>query len=219
MQEYLVYYPTGSNAGGAVILHGNGDGTPVRAELDQNVSNINAGTFRSTDYNDWQPISNPIQVANAGAHHSAYPDLVGIAGKPDGSSFLTSYVNHGLTGGYGDVVPLSVPTPTGGADWSSWTITSAQTATGTALFLRQAATGTLYLWNDFTASDAGTADYTSYLLSEDFYTGENVTLRAADINGDSTGDLWAVADGAAATAWLVTGGTITAQPSQELPAA
>ncbi|MFI1992607.1 hypothetical protein [Actinoplanes sp. NPDC020271] len=226
VQQYLVYYPTGRNAGGAVILKGNGDGAPIPTEFGQNYSAINGGTFSTIDWNDWQTIDSPIQLANAGSHHSSYPDLVGIAGKGDGSTFLASYPNVGGPGGYVDVYPLTVATPTGGADWNTWTITTAQTTSGTALFLHQASTGTLYLWNDFVASDAGTATYTAYRLSSNFHTGDDVTLRAADIDGDGTGDLWAVGDGAAATAWLVGGldsatatGTVTAQPAQGLPAA
>ncbi|WP_221329061.1 hypothetical protein [Actinoplanes sp. L3-i22] len=225
VQDVLVYYPQGRNAGGAVILHGNGDGSPFLTETDGSYSNINAGTFSGTDYSDWQQIHSPSQLVNAGHHASAYyPDLVGVAGKDDGSSFLTYYPNY--SGGYADLVPLTVPTPTGGSDWSSWTLASAQTAGGTALFLRQAGSGALYLWNDFVPAGDGTATFTSYLLSGSFHTGEDVTLYAGDIDSDGTGDLWTVSDGAEATAWLVTDldsaastGVVTARPAQQLPTA
>ncbi|GLW31643.1 hypothetical protein [Actinoplanes regularis] len=226
LQDILVYYPPthSRNPGGAVILHGTGDGSVIRAELDQSFSNINAGTFSGMDWDDFQTINSPSQLVNAGAHQSTvYPDLIGIAGKDDGSSFLTYYANHGGIGGYNDLAVLPVRTPTGGTDWNTWTIATAQTGTGTALFLRQAATGKLFLWNDFVRTDAGTAEYASYLLSDNFHTGEDVTLHAADVNSDGIGDLWTVGDGAEAVAWLVSDldsttstGTLTAQPSQHL---
>jgi hypothetical protein len=227
LQDVLVYYPPAHTRapGGAVVLRGNGDGSTIKAELDQNYHNISAGTFTGFDWDDFQTINNPIQLANAGAHDTTYPDLIGIAGKDDGSSFLTYYPNNGTTGGYSEVFALSVPTPTGGTDWNTWTITTAQTGSGTALFLRQASTGKLFLWNDFTRTAAGTAGYTPYLLSDTFHTGEDVTLYAADVDSDGTGDLWTVGDRGVAVAWLVNNldsaastGTVSAQRSQKLRA-
>jgi hypothetical protein len=91
------------------------------------------------------------------------------------------------------------------------------------LFLRQASTGKLFLWNDFTRTAAGTAGYTPYLLSDTFHTGEDVTLYAADVNSDGTGDLWTVRDRGVAVAWLVNNldsaastGTVSAQRRQKL---
>jgi hypothetical protein len=223
-QDVLVYYPTSAgNPGGAVIMRGNGDGSAIPAERDANYHNINAGTFIGFDWNDFQSISNPIQVTNAGAHTTTFPDLIGIAGKDDGSTFLAYYPNNGTPGGYGEVYPLLNTTPTGGTDWSTWTITSAQTGTGTALFLHQASTGKLFLWNSSTLNTTtGTLDHTGHLLSSSFNTGGN-TLQAADVDGDGTADLWSVGDGAASTAWLVTNldataatGTISARTSQKV---
>jgi hypothetical protein len=223
LQDVLVYYPPGSgrNEGGAVILRGNGDGSTIRAELDPNYTKIDDTALKGLDFNDFQEVLSPIQLANAGAHTNSYPDLIGIASKPDNTYFLAYYPNNGVSGGY-SAQPLPTKTPAGGTDWNTWTITSAQTATGTALFLWKASTGQLYLWNNVTFSaDTGTLAYTQYQLSVSFNTGKNLALYAADINDDDTADLWTVGDGAAATAWLVSGlnagtGTVAAQSAQKV---
>jgi hypothetical protein len=223
LQDVLVYYPDDpGNPGGAVILRGSGDGSATAAERDANYHNISAGTFQGFDWNDFQSIGNPIQIANAGAHTTTYPDLVGIAGKDDGTHLLTYYPNLGMSGGYNTVIPLPNTTPTGGTDWNTWSITTAQSKTGTSLFLNQQSSGKLYLWDNAAYNDStGSLDYTPHLLANNFNTRGN-TLQAADINGDDTADLWTVGDGAAAAAWLVTSldttaltGTITPQPNQK----
>lgn len=211
-EDVLVYYPGGTkNPGGGVILHGNGDGATIQAQLDENYSNINGGTFQGFDFNDLQDIKDPVQLVNAGATYPGYADLLGIAGKPDNSYLLTFYPNGGgLVGGYNDVVPLANTTPTGGRDWNTWTLATAQTGSGTAMFLRQAATGQLYLWNRIGLdTDTGSLTYEQHRLSTTWNAGKALTLRAADLDRDGTADLQAYDANLRLTTWLVTGLTAT----------
>jgi hypothetical protein len=221
LQDILAYYPTGAHAGGGVILNGNGDGSTLQAQLSGNEHTIRAGLF-SDDNGD-----NPLQLANAGnsAGQSLYPDLIAVNGDTTNGFYLGYYPNRGYIPGYSGVDPLVTTTPTGGPDWNSWVITTAQLPTGTAMFLRNPTTGALYLWENLAhAVDSDTLTYTQYTLADGTTTFWNkntaVNLQAADINGDGTPDLWATGTGATTTAWLVSGlatsPAITAQTSQAL---
>ena len=218
LQDVLVYYPSGSHAGQAVILRGNGDGSTIQAQLDGTVVNMPSGTFIDNQGLD------PGQLANAGnAAGSPYPDLVGIAGSTSTGYYLNHYPNAGLTGGYGQVDSLpSQTTPTGGTDWDTWTVATAQSGTKTAMYLWQRGTGKLYLWDSLTFDATALAfTYTQYTLSSSWNTGQDLTLQAGDLDGDGTADLWTVGDNATATPWLVSNltggnGTITTQPNQKV---
>ncbi|MCW3845079.1 FG-GAP-like repeat-containing protein [Micromonospora yasonensis] len=115
-------------------------------------------------------------------------------------------------------------TPTGGTDWNNWTLATAQTSTGTAMFLWNRTTGALYLWSDISYNpDTAQFSYTSsrVLAASGWNTGASVALQAADVNKDGVPDLWTVGAGAVTTLWLVTdlqaaSATITAQPKQNL---
>ncbi|GIF00647.1 FG-GAP-like repeat-containing protein [Paractinoplanes rishiriensis] len=219
IQDILAYNPAD---GRAAVLRGNGDGSIIQTQLSSTFSYLNSTTFRFTDFNDFQDINQPQQLVNAGAHSTVFPDLIGINSKPDGSHLLTYYASDSGVLGIYNGFALPNQTPTGGTDWNTWTLASAQTSTGTALFLWQAATGKIYLWNNVLLNTTtGALDFTPHLLSTNFHTGQTRSLYAADVNSDGTADLWTVGAGAAATAWLVSGlntgaatGTVTAQTNQ-----
>jgi hypothetical protein len=228
VQDVIAYYPPNhpTYAGGAAILFGNGIGSPYLARNSGNYSAISPGSFAVPDYDTGaELIKSPLRLANAGSQTTDYPDLIGIASTIDDASVLTYYPNAGSVGGYTTVHPLTNTTPTGGTDWSTWTITSAQTTTGTALFLWQASSGKLYLWNKLAFdSDTTTIGYQQHLLSAAWNAGKNLTLRAADFNKDGTADLWAQGTDNKVLASLVTDlnppagtGRITSQV-QQLPA-
>jgi hypothetical protein len=107
-------------------------------------------------------------------------------------------------------------------DWNDWQIaTSADKSGNVNLFFYNASTGDLYLWQDFTIDDTNaTASYTSYHIASKWAPGPISTLRAADINGDGTPDLWTVSPQGRVIGWLVSGlnskPTITAGHSQPL---
>ena len=218
LQDVLAYYPSGPNAGGGVILYGNGDGSVLQTDSDYQTA-ISAGTLSDG-------LANPLQLANAGntAHQGFnHPDLIGISGTTTNGFSLTYYPTSDMVGGWGRVDQLaSVPTPSGGTDWNNWTITTAQTATGTAMFLRNAGTGALHLWTNLAYDmDSQTLTYNSYALATNWNTNTALQLRAGDINGDGTPDLWTVAAASTVTPWLVSNlsggsGTITKQPAQAL---
>ncbi|MBL7253902.1 LamG domain-containing protein [Paractinoplanes lichenicola] len=220
LQDLLAFYPTGvvgrsDSKGTAVILRGNGDGSVIQSELDSN-----SQTIEPIFLNEDPEGSSLLQLVNAGAHTAEWlgPDLLGVLQDPDGYR-LTYHPALGATGQFNQSAKLSQLTPTGGTDWNTWTLTSAQTTTGTALFLWQATTGKLYLWNDVLWAGGTGLTFDQYLLSENFKTGQKQTLRAADFNGDGTADLWTVNENGEVTGSLVgnlNGGTgsLSAQPWQ-----
>ncbi|GLY96605.1 hypothetical protein [Actinoplanes sp. NBRC 103695] len=208
-QDVLIYYPAGDRAGMAAILRGNGDGSPIRADISGNAVYLPAGLLSDNRGND------PVQLVRA-AHtaDNVLPDLIGIAGNR-----LTYIANSGFTGGYLSRPLPQQTTPTGDLAWNTWTLAGTATADGRAtLFLWQKTTGQLYAWRDVTFDPATkTISYTEQHLSDSWYPAQSITPSAADINGDDVADLWAVGPTATATPWTVTpSGTITAGPAQPI---
>jgi ricin-type beta-trefoil lectin protein/concanavalin A-like lectin/glucanase superfamily protein/fibronectin type III domain protein len=222
LQDLMAYYPSGVNAGQANILFGNGDGSAIQAEDSGTEQTISSGVF--TDANG----DNPLQLANAGntsGQGYAYPDLIGVSGDPLDGYYLEFYPNNDGLGDYPVADPLATTTPSGGTDWNNWTITTAQLSSGTALYLWDASTGALYLWENLAYDmTAGTLAYTQYTIADGtsatWNKGASLSLRAADINGDGSPDLWAVRPDRVVTAYLATLGsgaaTLAVQPAQSL---
>ncbi|MEH0983764.1 LamG-like jellyroll fold domain-containing protein [Micromonospora sp. CPCC 205556] len=218
LQDVLVYYPTGANAGTGGILRANGDGSVIQAQLSGNQFSLSRDLLVDSDG------TVPVQLANAGNSSGAgtgYPELIGVSGDATVGHHLTYYSNFFATGLYGNPLRINRATPTGGTDWENWTITTAQLAGGTAMFLWNRTTGALHLWTGLAFDGVDQLTYTPYLLSTSWNPGADLALRAADINSDGTADLWTVAAGGVTKAWHVTGltggaGTITAQPAQTL---
>ena len=225
LQDVLAYYPGGSNPGSGVVLRGTGDGSPIRADLGAASYSILSGLFEDTNEN------NPLQLTNAGSYTDAMiPDLLGIAGNATTGHYLNYYPAGFAPGIFNPAYSLpEVLTPTGGTDWNTWTITSAQTSDGTGLFLWQASTGKLFLWNSvrFVPDEAGSGvdafSHTQHLLSSSWNTGKTLSLSAADINADGRPDLWTVNPSGVVTAWFTgaltaDGGSITGQLPQTMTA-
>ncbi|MEU4567543.1 hypothetical protein [Micromonospora sp. NPDC023956] len=219
-QDVLVYHPTGTNAGGATILRGTGDGSPLHPQLSGNQLPIISDQLLDEYGNS------PRQLANAGDSRrlgNDIPDLIGISGDATNGHHLTYYPNFFTPGGYLLATRTTALTPTGGTDWENWTIATTQLSGGTAMFLWNRSTGALHLWTDLTFSQGtGQLTYTAYQLATNWNTDVALDLRAADIDGNGTPDLWTVGGAASVTPWLVSNlttagtGTITAQPAQTL---
>ena len=215
LQDTFVYYPVGVRAGQAVILRGNGDGSTIQAQLDGTAIDLMAGTF-------WDSLNglDPLQLVNAGhAEGNDFPDLLGITGSQATGYYLNHYPNGGSLGGYMYANSLTEQTtPTGGLDWNTWTLASAQTAGGTTVFLWQRATGKLYAWKGLTYDGGtGTLRFEQQQLSGAWNAGRAVTPFAADIDGNGSADLWAVGAGAATAATLVgEDGTLTGAANQQV---
>lgn len=219
LQDVLVYYPGGTNPGSASILRANGDGSVIQAQLSGNQFSVFPDML--LDENGLSPL----QLANAGNPRNddtLYPDLIGTSGDATTGYHLTYYPNLGMTGGYLGAFHTTATTPTGGDDWNNWTITTAQTPTGTAMFLWNKTTGALHLWTNLTINpDTGQATYTPYNLATNWNTGANITLRAADINNDGTPDLWTTGPNGTITTWTISNltngtGTTTKAADQAL---
>ncbi|WP_225099695.1 LamG-like jellyroll fold domain-containing protein [Streptomyces sp. CoH27] len=204
-QDVLVYYPTGSNAGGGAIINGNGDGSPLATRYNEDVHNITSLSLQ--DFNG----DSPLQLGAAGttsAGGSPYPDLIGVSGDATNGYALNIYQAQGILGSW-MAWPLTVNTPDGTADWNNWQLATMQVpgsnGSSTAMFLWNKSTGRLDLWENLSADPyGGTLTYTDYPVATGFHTGAALTLQAADINGDGTPDLWTTGAGAATTANLFT---------------
>jgi hypothetical protein len=201
-QDVLVYYPTGSSAGTASILRGNGDGSVIQAQFSDNQRGVFIDQLTDTDGNI------PSQLANAGDSRgtaSTIPDLIGTSGDATNGYSLTYYPSYFAPGMYFDATRTPTLTPTGGVDWNNWTITTAQLTGGTAMFLWNSSTGALHLWTNLAYNqDTNQLTYTPYTLSSNWNRGATLSLRAADVNSDNTADLWTVGANGLTTAYLVT---------------
>ncbi|MEU6220931.1 FG-GAP-like repeat-containing protein [Streptomyces sp. NPDC047022] len=209
-QDVLVYYPSGSNAGTGAVLSGNGDGSALNTRYNEDVKNITSGSFQDIYGDD----STPVQLANAGTASdsgSPYPDLIGVSGNATNGYALNLYQAQATIRTW-IAFPLTVNanTPDGTADWNNWTLSTMQLpasggGSSTAMFLWNKSTGQLHLWENLAADPyGGTLTYTDYPIATGFHTGQDLTLQAADINGDGTPDLWTTGTSATTTANLFT---------------
>ncbi|MFC1421275.1 LamG-like jellyroll fold domain-containing protein [Streptacidiphilus cavernicola] len=214
LQDVFDYKPS---TGVGAIIEGNGDGT-----LDP--------TQESTVTRDQLLDPNgdsPTQLANAGHTYTTtgtLPDLIGTSGDPASGYSLELYGVLEDTLAQFMSYPLTNASPDATADWDQWTIATAQTSSGTAMFLWKKSSGALYLWTGLTHQvDTSGNDYLTYtshtLAASGWNTGAALTLQAGDINRDGNPDLWTTSTGGAGTviAYLYDGNTtVTAQPSKTL---
>jgi hypothetical protein len=222
-QDFLVYYPGGVNPGGAGVIRGAGDGTMSDPNLSGNQQSIDPSQLLDAYGNS------PLAVVNGYATDgvdNGYPDLIGLSGDASNGYRLGYHPNLGMTGGYINTIALTNPTPTGGSDWQNWSIASTELTSGTALFLRNATTGDLYLWTGVTLIDngdgTGSLTHTQYQVAANWNTGVAIsTLWAADVNADGTPDLWTVLPDGTYRAYLIsglaTGGTATVAATRARP--
>ncbi|KUL31534.1 hypothetical protein ADL15_21945, partial [Actinoplanes awajinensis subsp. mycoplanecinus] len=230
LQDILYYYPADPDVpGSGGILAGNGDGSPINANVNSSQYTINSTAL--LDDNGGIPRI----LANAGAsYHGAepdngFPDLIGISGTSEIGYQLAYYHSIGAPGVFQvpvALLPNAAPDDT--SNWAAWDIASAQRVDGsTDLFLWNRATGALHRWSglDFTTDGASsqlTYDDTTLAngTTSTFNKGVQATLRAADINHDGSTDLWSTTPTGAVTAWLTaSSNTITAQTPQTLTTA
>jgi len=204
LQDYLVYYPSGQFAGDAIALAGDGHGSLL---------GVSSGTLTSGDWTSTDPNGDiPLQVAN-GYHadpndNPSLPALLTVSGDPVHGYYLEYYNSGFEPASYFTSVPLTTTaTPDGTMDWNDWQIATSADASGNVdLFLYNSAIHDLYLWRDFTVDDANaTASFSPYHVSSNWRPGPITTLRAADINGDGTPDLWTVSPQGRVIGWLVSG--------------
>jgi hypothetical protein len=202
-QDILIYYPSGSDAGGGAVLAGSGDGTALDP-ISGNVWDIASGDL--SDLNG----DNPLQVVNAygSIYGTGLPDLLAINGDPVNGYYLDYYAAT-TPGGYFNTFSIRTPTPDGTDDWNQWTLATLSYSGGIGIFLWNESTGALYFWAGVTFTDngnsTGTISYTQYEISGNFYTGQPLsTLQAAEFDGRTIPDLWAVTPAGVATAYIIT---------------
>ncbi|WP_280667876.1 MULTISPECIES: hypothetical protein [unclassified Kitasatospora] len=200
-QDVLVYYPAGVHAGSGVVLHGNGNSSPLAA----GGNNLSSGSLADSYGN------NPTQLVDAGntsGSGNGFPDLIGIAGDSTHGYALNLYPAFPIPGSFASTGSLNVNTPDGTADWNNWTIAATQLpasggGTSTAMYLWKKSTGELDLWENLAVDPfSGNFTYNAFPVATGWNTGAAITLQAADINGDGVPDLWTVGAGETVTANL-----------------
>ncbi|MET8837253.1 hypothetical protein ABZV78_25510 [Micromonospora sp. NPDC004540] len=224
-QDFLYYTPGGVNPGGGGVIAGAGDGT-MQNPYQGGASQATIAREQLLDPNG----NSPLELANAfGAdgNDNGMPDLIGRYGDPVHGYNLGYLPNLGAPGMVIFNTTLTNRTPAGDTDWQNWSITGTELASGTALFLRNAGTGDLYLWTGVSLVDngdgTGSLTYTQHQVAANWNTGVAIsTLWAADINADGTPDLWTVLADGTYRAYLISGlstsgtATVTATRSQRL---
>jgi len=220
-QDVLVYYPSGSDAGGGVVLAGSGDGSAIQP-ISGNTFSMPSGTFLDANGD------NPLQIVNAygSIYGTGLPDLLATSGDPVNGYYL-DYYEANVPGGYLNTFAIRTPSPDGTADWNQWTLATLSYSGGIGMFLWNQSTGALYLWAGVTFTDngdgTGTISYTQYKIATHWNKGVPLTtLEAADFDHDSVPDLWAVTPAGKAIAYRISGlsatgpATVKAGPPQRL---
>lgn len=235
-QDVLVYYPNATataDKGTGMVIAGNGDGSPLLAQLSGNEYTITSSDLLELD-DQYLPVPNtwPLQIANAGdalGTGDTTPDLIGVAGTA--GNYHLNYYYYASIQNLQNVTRLTTQTPAGDMNWDQWKIATTQIGGSapkkTDMFLWQPTTGALYLWRGLDMS-TGTLAYSPYLLSASGWnTGAALTLQATDANNDNLPDLRTTTTGSVTKAWttssLVAGtggangtGTLTGRTSQTL---
>lgn len=108
VQDVLVYFPTGGDAGGGVVLSGTGDGSPLAG------SGHTIPTGNLADGNG----DNPLEVADAYApvRNTGFPDLITITGDATNGYHLDYSEAGRVPAGYDDrrrLRPRDVPVERG----------------------------------------------------------------------------------------------------------
>ena len=221
VQDVMAYYPTGSYAGGAYLLDGNGDATATNPvdPLSGSVQSLTSPDFNNAD------TQNPIDLVAAGNASTTNttpgspPDLLAIA--PTTASDDTTIIGYELdlyTGAaftaYAYTATIAPDSPDSSAtDWNNYTLATAQLAGQTVLFALDNANGKLYeSTNPTNNPDAviGTAG-TWTLLS-----GTIPSLTSADVNTNGKIELWSASTTGTATAYTLTGTTLTTESTTAL---
>ncbi|MEO3777179.1 hypothetical protein ABGB16_10080 [Micromonospora sp. B11E3] len=221
VEDFLDYNPKTRSGG---VIRGAGDGTMTNPDLSGNQATI-LGDLLTDAYGNV-----PVTIANAytaDGVDTGIPDLIGISGDAANGYRLNYYPNAWAPALYYYGFALAAATPTGGTDWENWSIASTELSSGVAIFLRNAATGDLYLWTGVTIVDngdgTGSLSRTQYQVAANWNTGVEIsTLWAADINADGAPDLRTVLPDGTARAYLVSGlsqtgtATVVATRAQQL---
>ncbi|MDH6114348.1 hypothetical protein P3T36_000749 [Kitasatospora sp. MAP12-15] len=199
-QDVLAYFPSGNNAGGADIACSDGSTGPLHLGSPTSIGNtsaplrIPAGSFQDANGN------NATQLANAGntsRQNTGLPDLLATINNQlvlfysTTANGYSSNAQFGMCAG-GCNVLSNLTSPDGTQDWNSWTITTAQLGSGTAMYLWNPSTGALDLWTGLALSTDGTTLTTTgqYTIATNWNAGKALLLRTADVTGNGIPSLW-----------------------------
>jgi Concanavalin A-like lectin/glucanases superfamily len=211
VQDVMAYYPSGPFEGLGKIIAGNGNASSL-VPNSTNLSLVDPDLMQN-------PVTGAYPTTLAGAGNASglgtgTDDLIGISGNTTspGNYELDLYTNGQCAdcaqiGGYGYDETLTITSPDGTSDWNNYALATAGNPASTSLFALDTATGALYECASPAALAAGTATWTQITVP---WGASPPKLASADINHAGQTELWTLS-GTKATAYVLSGGTITAE--------
>ncbi|WP_370082474.1 hypothetical protein [Streptacidiphilus sp. MAP12-16] len=201
-QDVLAYFNAGNNPGGGAVVCNDGSSDPLHVgglDGENAPYKISGGSLADSNSN------NATQVAAAGntsGQNQVYPDLLAPINNQLVLFYATSVAGYNdsfncITGGCYTLANLN--SPDGNQDWNTWTITTAQLSSGTAMYMWQPSTGKLALWTGLhldtttksTLTIANQYTFDDGSTGHQWNMGKSLILRAADVTGAGIPDLWA----------------------------
>ncbi|WP_370353067.1 ricin-type beta-trefoil lectin domain protein [Catenulispora sp. EB89] len=228
VQDIAAYYPTGTAAGNADLLFGNGDATALSpyAYAQQEITAPNLADTALNAAGD-----NPadlVAAGNATLAGNPVPDLIGIVGDATNGYQLDMYTSpDGRFGDYtyGQTIATPGQSPDGTNDWHNYTLAATQTPGMTVLFALNTLSGTLYeSANPDQSTTTPIGSPGTWTAITQWQSAGNVAglpvLVSADVTtapGTPTIEIWTTdSSNATATDYFLTGGTLTAQHTTSL---
>jgi Concanavalin A-like lectin/glucanases superfamily len=238
VQDAMAYYWTGTHAGNAVIIGGQGDASPLIPSSGNNWLIMDPALSDPFFGNPADVPSVLVGAGDASETATGLDDLIGILGDStygyELDLFSTSGANQcggdNSIGGYGYCQTLSTTAPDGTADWNNYALAAAQpqgNSSEVVLFALDKTTGVMYEsvnptcnTTDTTGCKQGASDPTETLVG---MAGTWTTLSApwgstapdlisADVNNAGSLELWTLSGGTAIP-YTISGTTITEEGS------
>ena len=235
VQDVMAYYASGTHAGNAVIIGGQGDASPL-IPSSGNTAAIPSAAL--TDPFFANPADVPTVVVGAGdASETAtgLDDLIGVLGDSTNGYELDLFSTSGAgqcggdtaVGGYGYCQTLSTTAPDGSADWNNYALATAQpqgNSSEVVLFALDKATGAMYesvnpTCDTTTTTGCGQGASSTLVGMAGTWTALSVPwgstapdLVSADVNNAGSLELW-TESGGTAIPYTISGTTISKEGS------
>ena len=218
VQDVMAYYPTGANAGEAIILGGTGDGTELQP-FSGNSWVLNPGAFADPLTGDYP--TGLVAAGNASETSTGTADLIGISGDAANGYELDLFTDTtgGGPAGYrfaqAQILSAQSPDATTPSDWNNFTLATAQPGgnpSAAVLFALKTTTGQLYESTNPSQSATsiiGTGNWQQLTVP---WGTSPPSLLSGDINSAGQAELW-TRSGTTISSYTLTGTTLSTEHS------